>query len=310
MARLTQEQFEKKVYDLVKDEYKVEGTYTGASNKVSIRHNICNTVHEYAPNNFYHGTRCSYCRIKNQTKTHEWFVEKLKESKGTEYEVLSKYKKAKEKVKVKHTVCGYEWESTPDNMLRRKSGCPKCSGNARTNTKEYKKEALRLMGNEYEVLGEYVNARTKVKYKHLTCGTEWETVPYAIKEGSRCPFCKSSRGEKHIIGILKDNDIKYETEKAFDGCSYKSLLRFDIFLPDFNTCIEYDGIQHFEPVDFANKGSKWAQDEFKEIVKKDSIKNDYCSEKGINLIRIPYTSSLEETTEIILTLIRSKAENP
>ena len=36
MARLTQEQFEKKVYDLVKDEYKVEGTYTGASNKVSI----------------------------------------------------------------------------------------------------------------------------------------------------------------------------------------------------------------------------------------------------------------------------------
>ena len=46
--------------------------------------------------------------------------------------------------------------------------------------------------------------------------------------------------------------------------------------------IEYDGLQHFI-------GWNGNEDSLVKIKKKDGEKTDYCSEKGIRLIRIPYT---------------------
>lgn len=64
-------------------------------------------------------------------------------------------------------------------------------------------------------------------------------------------------------------------------------------------CIEFDGIQHFQPVDFAGKGLKWANNNFRMIQIKDNIKNDYCKEHHINLIRIPYWEE-ENIGEILI----------
>ena len=54
------------------------------------------------------------------------------------------------------------------------------------------------------------------------------------------------------------------------------MLRFDFYLPTYNLCIEYDGEQHFSPIDFANKGSEWANSSFNQNQKRDEIKNQYC----------------------------------
>ena len=49
--------------------------------------------------------------------------------------------------------------------------------------------------------------------------------------------------------------------------------------------IEYDGEQHFK---YSNKG--WnTKEHFEKVKKRDELKNEYCKEKGIPLIRIPYT---------------------
>ena len=42
------------------------------------------------------------------------------------------------------------------------------------------------------------------------------------------------------------------------------------------------------PVDFANKGKEWANNLFQNNVRKDNIKDAYCKDNNINLIRIPY----------------------
>lgn len=63
---------------------------------------------------------------------------------------------------------------------------------------------------------------------------------------------------------------------------------FDFYLPDYNILIEYDGEQHFKPVDFASKGLEWATKIFEYNQIKDKIKNDYCKDNNIRLIRIPY----------------------
>ena len=52
--------------------------------------------------------------------------------------------------------------------------------------------------------------------------------------------------------------------------------------------IIYDGQQHYYPVDFANKGEKWATELYNKNIFRDNIKNDYCKKKNITMIRVPY----------------------
>ena len=49
-------------------------------------------------------------------------------------------------------------------------------------------------------------------------------------------------------------------------------------------CIEDDGAQHFKPVKY------WGGEKtFLEIQERDALKNEYCKNNGIKLVRIPYT---------------------
>ena len=86
-------------------------------------------------------------------------------------------------------------------------------------------------------------------------------------------------------------NIKFKREYIFDDCFYNDVLRFDFYLPNYNLCIEYDGIQHFKPVDIFG-----GEEGFKVQLIKDKIKDDYCKNNNINILRIPY---YENTTEIL-----------
>ena len=61
------------------------------------------------------------------------------------------------------------------------------------------------------------------------------------------------------------------------------LLRPDFFLNAFNLLIEYDGIQHFEPVSHFG-----GEEGFLKRQEKDREKEMYCKENGIDILRIPY----------------------
>lgn len=100
--------------------------------------------------------------------------------------------------------------------------------------------------------------------------------------------CIKSRGEERIVKILIDLQISFVRQKWFNDCrnpKTNNVLYFDFYLPDYNICIEYDGEQHFKP---NNRG--WNNEKhFTKIKKLDKIKNVYCQERNIPLIRIPYT---------------------
>lgn len=103
-----------------------------------------------------------------------------------------------------------------------------------------------------------------------------------------CGCLNFSRGELKISSILDNNNIKYEREKTFSTCIFNNtnrLARFDFYLPDYNTLIEYDGKQHFKS---ENQG--WDTDEHLQKTQyRDLIKNNWCKDNNMNLIRIPYT---------------------
>lgn len=97
--------------------------------------------------------------------------------------------------------------------------------------------------------------------------------------------------------MLSQQNISFVREYTFDGMRFDSgkLARFDfaVFNSDGNIShlIEFDGKQHYE---YSNKG--WCTKEVHEKAKEhDHIKNEFCKNNNITLIRIPYFS-LEEIT--------------
>lgn len=61
------------------------------------------------------------------------------------------------------------------------------------------------------------------------------------------------------------------------------------YLPYFNTCIEYNGIQHYEPNDFFG-----GEESFKKQLIRDKIKKKYCENNNIKLIIIRYDENINE----------------
>lgn len=108
--------------------------------------------------------------------------------------------------------------------------------------------------------------------------------------------CRRALGAtaKSISERLKLRDIKFITEYRFEDCKDKQSLPFDYYLPELNTLIEYDGIQHFKPVDLFG-----GEQAFLILKEHDRIKTEYCRKNNIRLIRIPYTKTENEIDEIL-----------
>ena len=106
---------------------------------------------------------------------------------------------------------------------------------------------------------------------------------------------KNSTGELVIKNIFNNRNIIYNEQKTFDNCKNKNKLRFDFYLPEKNICIEFNGKQHYEPIEFFG-----GTDRFEEQQINDNIKVDFCRNNNIELIVISYKDSiLEKIKEII-----------
>ena len=123
--------------------------------------------------------------------------------------------------------------------------------------------------------------------------------------------CERSKGEFKIQEILEENNINYKKEFTFSDCiitTNPAKFDFAIFNKEniVEYLIEYDGRQHFED---SFDGWVESQEDFELRQKSDQIKNDYCKEHQIPLIRIPYThydnlcleDLLLNTTSFLLT---------
>ena len=151
-------------------------------------------------------------------KTHKEFVEEVYGLVGNEYSVLTKYKNSQTKLFIKHNECGYVWEITPNNFLRGRR-CPKCAGLMRKTTKQFKQEVYEQVGDEYVVLGNYVNKETKIKIKHNKCGHVWEVKPgNFLNNKTRCPKCFGVAYHK-----TKNTNIFKKEVKQLTGNEYTVL---------------------------------------------------------------------------------------
>ena len=179
-----------------------------------------------------------------------------------------------------------EFTQEPRSHILNKSGCPTCA-NQNINTNIFIKKCIEIYGKYYDYsMVNYKNSKSKVK---IICpkGHTFECTPGNHKMGNGCPICRESKGEREIRKYLESNKIEYKREHRFIDCKYKRPLPFDFYLPNYNICIEFDGEQHFTKFRFEVDESKL---EFRKL--KDNIKNNYCKENNIILIRISYLDNI------------------
>lgn len=141
------------------------------------------------------------------------------------------------------------------------------------------------------VIGNYTGAKNNIRIKCNQCGFEWESNANELYSKIKyCPQCCMSYGEYRISQYLLFNNINFVTQKTFDGCEYHKKLRFDFYIPDYNICIEYQGKQHYVPVDFTSKLTETEKENvLKENIIRDNIKREYCNKNNIHLLEIKYT---------------------
>lgn len=119
-------------------------------------------------------------------------------------------------------------------------------------------------------------------HKNIPSSIILHSIPYSCG----C-ISLGSKGEQKIKDIFRNNQINFISQYTFKDCinpKTNRKLPFDFYLPDYNCCIEYDGIQHFKCI----RASWDTQEDFQERTFRDTIKNKYCKEHNIALIRIPY----------------------
>ena len=97
--------------------------------------------------------------------------------------------------------------------------------------------------------------------------------------------CSRSHGEVKIANILEQLQIDFIKEYSYEDLksNKNKKLRFDFYLPEYNTLIEFQGRQHYE-----NTGG-FFDELFEELVERDKMKKEYCKNNNIKLIEIPYS---------------------
>jgi len=126
VAKSSTEIYKQQVYELYGNEYTVLGEYTGNKEDISMRHNTCNHEWSIRPNNFLsNNTKCPNC-FGGVARTHEEFVQEVKDQVGDEYIVQGQYVNSGENILMKHVNCNNEYYVRPNDFLNKGERCPKC----------------------------------------------------------------------------------------------------------------------------------------------------------------------------------------
>jgi len=232
------------------------------------------------------GAGCPECAIGRVRLSTEDFIKRSKEIHNNKYLYSDNisFKSNKDKVEINCREHGIFLQQVNSHLNGQ--GCSDCrklgkilfiekSNNIHNN--KYKYDRLLLNNVNEKVI--------------ITCDKHGDFVQRASAhlDGQGCPSCRVSKGELEISKILNKNNIEFKIQYKFSECKNIKELPFDFYLPNYNICIEYNGEQHYRPVDYFG-----GDERFITQLKNDKIKEEYCILNNILLIVIKYNESVED----------------
>lgn len=205
---------------------------------------------------------------------------------------------------------GHEWASIVSNRSKGQ-GCPYCVGSLVVQGKdlqslypdiaaewdnEANKDLVDGFGRGISIPDKVLPMSNQKVGWQCKKGHKWKSlISDRVEKGCGCPICKESHGEKEIRKILDKNFVRYIPQYKFKDRTMPNSdrsLRDDFAILNSEGqvvgTIEYHGEQHYMAVDFAGKGSEWAEEQLKLIQARDAAKTKYLQEHNIPQLIIPY----------------------
>lgn len=245
------------------------------------------------------GCTCKKCTSikssRNLTLTKEELIKRVNAKNNDVLLNPDDYMNCNEKnLRVQCGSCGSVFVTSLNSVKNGGGRCRDCANkstniNSRITPDEIERRVNSVNGN---ILLNKSEAKTPTSRLEImcSCGNIFHTNlrNYEHHPTNRCRRCsrRESSGEFLVRNILLAYNISFDIEHKFSDCKDKGLLRFDFYLPDYNVCIEYDGQLHYE-ARVGRGGDKQLADR----QRKDKIKDDYCKNNNIGLLRIPYYKS-------------------
>jgi|GEM_PF-295567 len=162
--------------------------------------------------------------------TQSLFIKRIKKINST-IKIIGQYTNAKKRIRCQCSICDYQWDAIPNNLLRG-HGCPKCgkiknSNNRRKSADKFANE-LKTINPTIELLEPYTSSNTKIKCHCLVCDTIWNTIPNSLLKGHGCPKCakkrignKSRKSSNQFANELKAVNPTIELLEPYTSSSIK-----------------------------------------------------------------------------------------
>lgn len=200
--------------------------------------------------------------------------------------------------------CGNTTIVSTSNLTTKNTTSCDCQQYKITGEKSVVKIPAGTQYGDFTVLGQGFNEKTNSweQYCRCSCGKEKFVRTTDLKSG-HIKSCGHLTFNSYCVTKIKEffdnNNIQYIQEYSFEDLksSREVKLRFD-FAVFKNDCllflIEYNGKQHYVPVDY------WGgQEKFEIQQENDNIKKNYCKKKHYKLLIYDYNQTAEEIIKSI-----------
>lgn len=228
--------------------------------------------------------------MKNIVSLQKIFIKEAIKIHGDKYNYSKTiYKTARQKVTIICPKHG-EFEQLANAHLQGE-GCFQCERERRAkSTENFIKEAKKVHGDTYDYCKvNYINRNTPVIIICPKHG-EFEQLPSNHLQGKGCSHCKSKEQAALFNRLVEDfpnEEILYEVGNRI--VPWLEGQRFDIYFPKYNIAIEYNGPQHYMPIQ--KLGGELA---YLKTIERDREKRKKCEENGCVLFELKYKYSEQD----------------
>ena len=280
--RKTHEQFVNELQE-INPSIIVIGKYKTAITKIRVKCAECANVWDTKPSSLLCGRGCPECGKRKigaaLRKSNQEFISELAVV-NPNIVALEEYKGNRERILLRCQLCGNEWKSAPHDLLSG-HGCPKCGYERQKNAQRHSNDEflsrLSELNPDIEVLDEYVNNHTKIRFQCRICGKQWKTVPNSVLSGHGCPSCARSSTSFLEQVILNAFSVSLGNTAVISRDRELIGMELDIVVPSLKIA--------YEP-------GSWAWHYNKKT--RDNEKRKRCREKGYKLFII-YTDYSKNT---------------
>ena len=142
-------------------------------------------------------------------KTQEEFARKIQDKFGDDYVVVGEYINWKTPVDVMHKPCGRVIPISPDCLNKPHGGCVECNRRDR-GRQIFEQHLVEKYGDEYSLVGDYVNNTTYVQLRHNSCGHVDEIQPVHLPDWKGCTSCRP----KQVHPTMAYDDLLLQRQLA------------------------------------------------------------------------------------------------